>query len=55
MDNQFRGNNIRRLAADFEEVDRQIKEAKASIGKTLQEKRGTILHQLDARVKEIKD
>ena len=55
MDNQFRGNSIRELATNFKEVDKRIEEAKISIGKTLQEKRGTILHQLDARVKEIKD
>ena len=55
MDTHFRGNSIRELAKNREEVDYQINEAKASIGKTLQEKRGTILRQLDARVKEIKD
>ena len=55
MDNQFRGNSIRELTTNLEEVNKQIGNAEAFIGEKLQEKRNKILQQLDKRVGEIKE
>ena len=55
MDNQFRGNSIRELTNNLEEVHKEIDEAKADIGDKLRKKRNKILSHMDKRVQEIKD
>jgi len=55
MDNQFRGNSIRELTNNLEEVKKEIGEAQIFIATKLKDKRGNILESLDKRVQELED